>query len=78
MKIKLCRIFNIFNKHTMIYSSLLLFIVLLIGLLYKNFYYLFSVPVFSVCYCYNYSKFLNIEKNETFRLKFVLDFELFH
>lgn len=61
MKIKLCRIFNIFNKHTIIYSSLLLFIVLIISLLYRSFYYLFLVPVFSVCYCYNYSKFLHIE-----------------
>ena len=64
MKIKLCRIFNIFNKHTIIYSSLLLLIVFIIGLLYKNFYYLFFVPVFSVCYCYNYSKFLNIENGK--------------
>ena len=64
MKIKLCRIFNIFNKHTIFYSSLLLFIVLIIGLLYKSFYYLLLVPVFSVCYCYNYSKFLNIENRK--------------
>ncbi len=61
MKIKLCRIFNLLNKPTIIYSSLLLIAVLILSIMYKNFYYLFIVPAFSICYCYNYSSFLNIE-----------------
>lgn len=61
MKIKLYRIFNLFNKPTIIYSSLLLIAVLILCILHKNFYYLFIVPIFSICYCYNYSSFLNIE-----------------
>ena len=61
MKIKLCRIFNLLNKPTIIYSSLLLIAVLILSIMYKNFYYLFIVPAFSICYCYNYSSFLNVE-----------------
>lgn len=61
MKIKLCRFFNLFNKPTIIYSSLLLIAVLILSIIYKNFYYLFIVPAFSICYCYNYSSYLNIE-----------------
>lgn len=61
MRIKLCRIFNLFNKPTIIYSSLLLIAVLILSIVYKNFYYLFIIPVFSIFYCYNYSSFLIIE-----------------
>lgn len=61
MKIKLCRVFNLFNKPTIIYSLLLLLIVMIIGIIYENLYYLLIVPAFGVLYCYNYSSFLNIE-----------------
>ena len=72
MKIKLCRIFNVFNKATIIYSSILLFATLIFGFMYNNFWYVILVPIFSVFYCLNYSKFLKVE-NQTITYK---DFEI--
>ena len=63
MKIKLCRIFNIFNKPTIIYSSILLFGTLILGFVYSNFWYVILVPIFSIFYCLNYSKFLKVENH---------------
>lgn len=68
MKIKLCRIFNIFNKTTIIYSLILLFATLILGFIYNNFLYVILVPIFSIFYCFNYSKFLKVE-NRTITYK---------
>ena len=73
MKIKLCRIFNVFNKATIIYSLILLFATLIFGFIYNNFWYVILVPFFSVLYCLNYSKFLKVE-NQAITYK---DFEIF-
>ncbi len=63
MKIKLCRIFNVFNKKTIIYSLILLFATLILGFVYNNFWYVLLVPTFSALYCFNYTKFTKIEYN---------------
>ena len=72
MKIKLCRIFNVFNKNTVVYSVVFLFATLIVGFVYNNFWYVLLVPVFSVLYCLNFSKFLKVE-NKTITYK---DFQI--
>ena len=72
MKIKLCRIFNVFNKPTIIYSLILLFAALILGFVYSNFWYIILVPIFSIFYSLNYSKFLKVEN----RIITYKDFEI--
>ena len=63
MKIKLCRIFNLFNNIIIIYTAMLLLITLIFGFIYNNFWNVLIVPVFSTLYCFNYTKFLKIENS---------------
>ena len=72
MEIKLLRIFNILIKSTIIYSLILLFATLILGFIYGNFWYVIPVPIFSIFYCLNFSKFLKVE-NRTITYK---DFEI--
>ncbi len=73
MNIRLCRLFNIFNKTTVVYSLILLSATLILGFIYNNFWSVLGVPFFSVLYCFNYSKFLKINR-QTIAYR---DFEIF-
>ena len=72
MKIKLCRIFNVFSKNTVVYSVILLFATLIVGFVYNKFWYVLLVPVFGILYSFNFSKFLKVE-NKTITYK---DFQI--